>query len=789
MSTRSTLTVQAVAFRRYKRFSIIPLYRYTDTKTIKGHKVRLGKRPLDFNWTKRRYNQTGSSVIARCIKEGRNMGIRLLPTELVIDVDPRNGGDEGFADLVMDYGLDESKFPKVITGSGGFHLYGAKPEDVLIVDSLKAYPGVEFKSKGRQVVAAGSIHPDTKKYYEFSEDNPPIEEGLPEFSPDFLRAITRPERSGEAVGGGQYDQEQLARALDKLDATEFKDHSDWLTLMMACHHATNGDGREEFIEWSTTDPDYADHAEIIGRRWDLLHAERDSAITYQTLNMILADHGAADATLAPENAGADFEGAEDSFEDDSWLEGGGADEQPLVKLSRVTKDTIDHMFKLVNMGGKVCVQYWGKFALDPKVRVPQFWSLASFKLALKNKTVTVTTKEKDEDGNDSEKRKVMPLADWWLNSRSRYTYDGLIFDAKKEEPSSPDEINLWRGFAVEPNPAGVWDLMREHIRKVIASGNEEWFAYIMNWLAYAVQHPTEHCEIMLLLLSENHGTGKGFLGRALCKLFGSHGMQVSKSKLVTGQFNAHLQMVGLLFVDEASLKNSDETGAFNTLISEPTLTVEPKGIDAYTMPNVTKVIAASNQKQAVIASGDERRIAAFEVSDVHAQDHPYFKKITAELEAGGYGAMLHELLNRQLGDWHPRDNVPQTGALTTQKVESAPPQLQWIASYLDCGVLPAQVDKHPEIVGASDFYNHARRTVAALYPWSDYAFAAFLKELGVRRRRSNGSRWTFPPLADMRRTWKAKYPWWPAFDKSITEWHSGDEGEPIEETDGLDEFG
>ena len=80
------------------------------------------------------------------------------------------------------------------------------------------------------------------------------------------------------TGGGQYDQAQLAKALSALDATDFASHDRWLQLMMACHHATNGDGREEFIEWSTSDPDYADDAESIGRRWDSLHTDRDAAV-------------------------------------------------------------------------------------------------------------------------------------------------------------------------------------------------------------------------------------------------------------------------------------------------------------------------------------------------------------------------------------------------------------------------------------------------------------------------------------------------------------------------------
>ena len=58
----------------------------------------------------------------------------------------------------------------VRTGGGGLHLYLKKPADVLIAHTLKDYPGLEFKTKGRQVVGPGSIHPETGKTYDVLVD-------------------------------------------------------------------------------------------------------------------------------------------------------------------------------------------------------------------------------------------------------------------------------------------------------------------------------------------------------------------------------------------------------------------------------------------------------------------------------------------------------------------------------------------------------------------------------------------------------------------------------------------
>src|SRR5690606_16152221 len=147
-----------------------------------------GKRPLHNNWTTAPYNTL--KVIREAAQSGRNVGVRLKPTQLVIDVDPRNGGDEGFADLCMDTGLNPSSFPAVRTGSGGLHLYMIKPADMLVSDTIEGFPGVEFKSKGRQVLAAGCVHPETGELYVFEDGHPNINVEVPAPA-NLLRLIKR----------------------------------------------------------------------------------------------------------------------------------------------------------------------------------------------------------------------------------------------------------------------------------------------------------------------------------------------------------------------------------------------------------------------------------------------------------------------------------------------------------------------------------------------------------------------------------------------------------------------
>ena len=84
----------------------------------------------------------------------------------------------------------------------------------------------------------------------------------------------------ETVHG--WNREGRYRALDalcKLDPVDYREHDEWLRLMMAAHAA--GIDRETFIEWSIGDPLYANEAEEIGRRWDSL--KPDGGVTARVL--------------------------------------------------------------------------------------------------------------------------------------------------------------------------------------------------------------------------------------------------------------------------------------------------------------------------------------------------------------------------------------------------------------------------------------------------------------------------------------------------------------------------
>jgi hypothetical protein len=140
------------------------------------------------------------------------------------------------------------------------------------------------------------------------------------------------------------------------------------------------------------------------------------------------------------------------------------------------------------------------------------------------------------------------------------------------------------------------------------------------------------------------------------------------------------------------------------LITEPTLPVTKKGIDTIFAANRVKLAISSNSDWVVPTSHDERR---YGVSDI---DNRYARGVAPEQERKEYfgaldrelrdGAMLYDLLQMDLGDWHPRE-VPTTRGLMRQKKESLRGHYQWLEPLLQSGELPMNYMNRPDQVLSS----------------------------------------------------------------------------------------
>jgi hypothetical protein len=390
---------------------------------------------------------------------------------------------------------------------------------------------------------------------------------------------------------------------------------------------------------------------------------------------------------------------------------------------------------------------------------------------------------------------------WWLGNPGRRTYRGVVFFPGRG-PIIDGKLNLWTGFAIKPK-RGHWPRTRADMFEVLAARDAAFDAYQVNWLAHAVQHPDQQAEVAVALIG-GQGTGRGLLGRAMCRIFGQHGQHISSTDHLTGKFNAHLQLTAFLFADEAvAPQDKKAEGVMKRTITEDTLFIEPKGINGFKSPNWLHVSLASNHHCMIAAEEKERRYAAQEVAKSHQQDERWFKPIFEELPSGGYAAMLYDLLDHNLGDFHPRQIV-RTAALGKQQEESLSPLDAWWLELLQTGVLAGTCGvkaneavsnsfeeevvafrdnnsvEHMRTVKREGLYDQARRISPRLKGATDAAFGRYLSHedrgcvgAWVKRRRG----WRFKSLADCRDKWFERSPLTVWAAPSPADWTFGDDDE------------
>lgn len=291
-------------------------------------------------------------------------------------------------------------------------------------------------------------------------------------------------------------------------------------------------------------------------------------------------------------------------------------------------------------------------------------------------------------GNDE--TKLVEKGKTWLKHRAARTYKGgVAFAPKKELP--PDKLNLWQGYGVDPKP-GDWSLFRQHIREVIAAGDPRLDTYIMGWLARMVQQPDTPGETALVLRG-GKGTGKTKFGQWLDRLWGQHAFVTGSANHLVGRFNMHLQDCVFLFADEAFFAGDKRhESTLKMLVTDKTLPIEGKGVNAVKAPNRLHILMASNQQWVVPASHDERRYCVIDISEHRKgrKHFPYFAAIDEQMAAGGAEAMLHDLLDYDLSSFEVRD-VPATAALDEQKQLSLDGPAAWLYDVLDSGRIGAHV--------------------------------------------------------------------------------------------------
>jgi hypothetical protein len=423
------------------------------------------------------------------------------------------------------------------------------------------------------------------------------------------------------------DWERLSSALPHIPA---EDRDTWLDVGRALHHETRGSerGLELWSEWSASSGKY--QAGEPERKWGEMGKPRAGAL----LKVGTIYH------LAAEN------GWEESYPDPD-----------IARLNA--------LHALVMVQGRALI------ATERRDGGTDFGTEKDLHARYANVRLAVTDKRSE------------PISWHWMRHPDRRQYlDGVEF-----APGGAPEgtLNLWRGWAVQPDASASCKLILRHIANVICRGDPDHTLYVVRWLAHMVQRPHEKPGVALVLRGAK-GAGKDTFADYLARMIGErHAPTVAQAEHITGRFNRRLENALLLRVQEgvwAGDKNGEAT--FKYLVTSDRVEIERKGIDSINMPSVLRLIISANADWVVPASHDERRWAVFEVSDARKGDDVYFRALRTEMDGDGPGALLHYLGTLDLSGFNVRA-APETEGLRNQKLASLRGVQRWWFEVLNTG--------------------------------------------------------------------------------------------------------
>ena len=425
-------------------------------------------------------------------------------------------------------------------------------------------------------------------------------------------------------------------------------------------------------------------------------------------------------------------------------------------------EAVNREFAVVLQGSRAAILHEQADA-GPQDQV-RFLAIEAFRTWYANRFVTY----RGPDG----KEKTASWGARWLADRQRRQYRGVEFHPDPDNaPGSRGYFNLWRGFGIAPvEKAGAYETFHEHLYCNVCRESEDLFGWVFGWFAHILQRPRERPDTSLAIRGKK-GTGKTKIGEVFGSLIPRHYALVDTPRYVVGNFNAHMASLLLLQADEGFWAGDHAAESrLKGLITSKTQMIEPKGVDAIPVANYLRLLITANATWTVPASLDERRYCVIDIAETRRQDHAFFARIDAEMDAGGREALLWDLLHVDLDQVNLRQ-IPMTEELLQQKILSLEGVEGWWLGCLMAGAQTRSRDawdrRIPKDEIFDDYIGYAEKiglkrrssetqvgiALARLVPGLGANDRASTVEFGDRGPGKPKRPWlyTFPPLCECRR--------------------------------------
>lgn len=247
----------------------------------------------------------------------------------------------------------------------------------------------------------------------------------------------------------------------------------------------------------------------------------------------------------------------------------------------------------------------------------------------------------------------------WLKWSQRKEAPCVAFEPGEATVLSDGEINLWRGWGVEPVAGSTkpWDDLLSYL----FAGNQVARGWFEDWCAWPLQHPGAKLYSAAVLFSLRHGVGKSLVGFTLGKIYGEAFVLLSQEELAS-PFNPWAAGKCFALGDEVTgTDKRRDADRFKTLVTREVVTVNAKFQPQYTVPDRLNYLFTTNHPDAFILERDDRRFFIHEVEG-DPLNHGFYDTYDEWLRGAGPSHLFHRLLKRNLRAFNPKAAPPRTDA-------------------------------------------------------------------------------------------------------------------------------
>ena len=281
------------------------------------------------------------------------------------------------------------------------------------------------------------------------------------------------------------------------------------------------------------------------------------------------------------------------------------------------------------------------------------------------------------------------INDWLVSNPNQRCYDDIgVYPPGLECPAN--KFNMWMPFDMElvtewEHKPKELEIILNHI-SILCGNDKEVAEYFEKWIAQMIQFPAVK-SICPTLISKQ-GAGKGRLLKLLSAMMEMGSSKVfettSPSRDVWGDFNGRMCNTFLINLNELSKKETlDCEGKIKALITDPTLTINNKGVNQYEIPSFHRFIITTNNEEPVKTSNDDRRNVIIRSSDEKIGDREYFDELETMLNDANVIKTCYEYFKSLEGISNFRNiPMPETTYQSNLKELSISPIEQWLQSFV-----------------------------------------------------------------------------------------------------------